>query len=166
MSMVSAVQNAVWSVNKEQPVSNISTIDDLYSHSIDQPRMASTLMGILAGLAMLLAGVGIYGVISYSCGERKREIGIRIAVGADPRSIFALVISRVMGFVFVGIVLGILGALALMRTIEALMYGSQPRDPVVIGAVSFLLAGIAFVAVWLPARRATKIDPMIALRCE
>jgi putative ABC transport system permease protein len=166
MSLLSAVHSAVWAVNKDQPVSNISTIDDLYSHSIEQPRMASTLMGLLAGLAITLAAVGIYGVISYSAGERRREIGIRIAVGADARSIFTLVISRVMGFVFAGIALGILGALALMRSIEALLYGTPPGDPLIMAAVSILLACTALLAGWLPARRATKIDPMIALRCE
>ena len=166
MTMVSAVRAAVWSVNKDQPVSNVSTIDDLYSQSIDQPRMASTLMGLLAGLAIVLAAVGIFGVISYSVGERRREIGIRIAVGADSRAILKLVVGRVMGFVLAGIALGIGGALALTRSIEAMMYGTPSRDPVVIAAVSLLLAATAILASWLPARRATKIDPMIALRCE
>jgi len=123
-------------------------------------------MGLLAGLAILLAAVGIFGVISYSVGERRREIGIRIAVGADSRAILKLVVGRVMGFVLAGIALGIGGALALTRSIEAMMYGTPSRDPVVIAAVSLLLAATAILASWLPARRATKIDPMIALRCE
>ena len=164
--MVSAVRSAVWAVNKDQPVSNISTMDDLYSRSIEQPRMNSTLMGLLAGLAVVLAAVGIYGVISYSVSERRREIGIRIAVGADPRAILKLVLGRVMCFVFGGIVLGIVGALALTRVLETMLYGMAPKDPIVTAGVSLLLAGSAVLASWLPARRATRIDPMIVLRSE
>jgi ABC-type antimicrobial peptide transport system permease subunit len=164
--MASAVRSAVWSVNKDQPVSSISTIDDLYSQSIDHPRMASTLMGLLAGLAVVLAAVGIYGVISYSVSERKREIGIRIAVGADAHTIFKLVVGRVMSFVLGGIVVGIAGALALTRLLETMLYGMSPRDPIIIAGVSLLLAGTAFLASWLPARRAARIDPMIVLRSE
>ena len=166
VTMASAVRSAVWSVNKDQPMSSISTIDDLCSRSIDQPRMASTLMGLLAGLAVVLAAVGIYGVISYSVGERKREIGIRIAVGADGRTIFRLVVGRVMTFVLGGIIVGIGGALALTRFLETMLYGMAPRDPIVIAGVSLLLAGTALLASWLPARRATRIDPMIVLRAE
>jgi ABC-type antimicrobial peptide transport system permease subunit len=128
--------------------------------------MASTLMGLLAGLAVVLAAVGIYGVISYSVSERKREIGIRIAVGADGRTIFRLVVGRVMSFVLGGIVVGIAGALALTRLLETMLYGMSPRDPIIIAGVSLLLAGTAFLASWLPARRATRIDPMIVLRAE
>lgn len=166
VTMASAVRSAVWSVNKDQPVSSISTIDDLYSQSIDHPRMASTLMGLLAGLAVVLAAVGIYGVISYSVSERKREIGIRIAVGADAHTIFKLVVGRVMSFVLGGIVVGIAGALALTRLLETMLYGMSPRDPIVIAGVSLLLAGTALLASWLPARRAARIDPMIVLRSE
>jgi len=128
--------------------------------------MASTLMGLLAGLAVVLAAVGIYGVISYSVSERKREIGIRIAVGADTLTIFRLVVGRVMSFVLGGIVVGIAGALALTRLLETMLYGMSPRDPIVIAGVSLLLAGTALLASWLPARRATRIDPMIVLRSE
>jgi putative ABC transport system permease protein len=166
VTMASAVRSAVWSVNKDQPVSSISTIDDLYSQSFAQPRMASTLMGLLAGLAVVLAAVGIYGVISYSVSERKREIGIRIAVGADARTISRLVVGRVMCFVLGGIVVGIAGALALTRLLETMLYGMSPRDPMVIAGVSLLLAGAALLASWLPARRATRIDPMLVLRSE
>jgi predicted permease len=166
MTMIPAVRAAVWSVNKDQPISNVSTIDDLYSRSIDQSRMASTLMGLLAGLAAMLAAVGIYGVISYSVSERKREIGIRIAVGADAQAIFRLVIGRVMSFVIGGIVVGVGCALAMSRLLENMLYGTPPRDPLIIGGASLLLLVVAFLAGWLPARRATKIDPMVALRSE
>jgi predicted permease len=165
-TMAAAVRSAVWSVNKDQPVSSISTIDDLYSQSIDHPRMASTLMGLLAGLAVVLAAVGIYGVISYSVSERKREIGIRIAVGAGGQTIFRLVVGRAMSFVLGGIVVGIAGALALSRLLDTMLYGMPPRDPMVIAGVSLLLAGTALLASWLPARRAARIDPVIALRSE
>lgn len=166
ITIASAVRSAVWSVNKDQPVSSISTLDDQYSQSIDHPRMASTLMGLLAGLAVVLAAIGIYGVISYSVNERKREIGIRIAVGADGHAILKLVVGRVMSFVLGGIFVGIAGALVLARLLETMLYGMPPRDPIIITGVSLLLAGIAFLASWLPARRATTIDPMIVLRSE
>lgn len=123
-------------------------------------------MGLLAGLAVVLAAVGVYGVISYSVGERRREIGIRIAVGADARAILRLVVGRVICFVVGGIVLGIVGALPLTRLLETMLYGMPPRDPIVLAGVSLVLAATAVLASWLPARRATRIDPMIVLRSE
>ena len=166
LTLASAVRSAVWSVNKDQPVSSISTVDDLYSQSMNHPRMASTLMGLLAVLAVTLAVIGVYGVISYSVAERRREFGIRIAVGAGARAILKHAVGRTIGFVFGGIVLGVVGALAMTRVLESMLYGMPPRDPIIITGVSLLLAGTAFIASWLPARRATRIDPMLVLRTE
>ena len=165
-TMISSLRTAVWTVNKDQPVSSVSTIDELYSRSVDQPRMASRLMALMAALAMVLAGVGIFGVISYSVGERKREIGIRIALGADSRAILRTVVGRVLGWVLTGIVIGIGAALAFTRVLESLLYGMPARDPVVIAGVSLALLSTALLASWLPAQRATRIDPMTTLRCD
>jgi putative ABC transport system permease protein len=166
LTLASAVRSAVWSVNQTQPVSSISTVDDLHSQSMDYPRMASTLMSLLAGLAVVLALIGVSGVISYSVAERRREIGIRIAVGADARAILKLAVGRTFGFVIGGIALGIVGALAMTRILESMLYGMPPKDPIIITGVSLLLAGTALLTSWLPARRATRIDPMIVLRSE
>ena len=166
LTLASAVRSAVWSVNQNQPVSSISTVDDLHSQSMDYPRMASTLMSLLAGLAVVLALIGVSGVISYSVAERRREIGIRIAVGADARAILKLAVGRTFGFVIGGIALGIVGALAMTRILESMLYGMPPKDPIIITGVSLLLAVTAILTSWLPARRATRIDPMIVLRSE
>jgi putative ABC transport system permease protein len=166
LTLASAVRSAVWSVNQTQPVSSISTVDDLHSQSMDYPRMASTLMSLLAGLAVVLALIGVSGVISYSVAERRREIGIRIAVGADARAILKLAVGRTFGFVIGGIALGIVGALAMTRILESMLYGMPPKDPIIITGVSLLLAVTALLTSWLPARRATRIDPMIVLRSE
>jgi putative ABC transport system permease protein len=166
LSLVQAVRGAVWSVNKDQPVSSIATLDDLCSQSMDQPRMSSTLMGLLAGVALILALIGIYGVISYSIGERRREIGIRIALGADRRTILKLVVGRTITFVVCGLVVGTATVIALGRLLETMMYGMSSRDPLVLIVVSVFLAATAIFASWRPAIRATRIDPMVALRSE
>jgi predicted permease len=166
LTLATAVRSAVWSVNQNQPVSSISTVDDLHSQSMDHPRMASTLMSLLAALAVVLALIGVYGVISYSVAERRREFGIRIAVGAGAPAILKLAVGRTIGFVVGGIALGIVGALAMTRVLESMLYGMPPKDPIIIAGVSLLLAGTALLASWLPARRATRIDPMIVLRSE
>jgi len=133
---------------------------------MDQPRMSSTLMGLLAGVALILALIGIYGVISYSIGERRREIGIRIALGADRRTILKLVVGRTITFVVCGLVVGTATVIALGRLLETMMYGMSSRDPLVLIVVSVFLAATAIFASWRPAIRATRIDPMVALRSE
>jgi putative ABC transport system permease protein len=127
-------------------------------------RVAGTVLGIFGLLALMLATVGIYGVMAYSVNQRMHEIGIRMALGAQPRDVLKLVVGRSMVLVGVGVVVGLVAAFALTRVMSSLLYGVSPGDPATFGIVSLLLAGAALVASYIPARRAIKVDPTVALR--
>jgi ABC-type antimicrobial peptide transport system permease subunit len=124
------------------------------------------LLMIFAAVALFLAAVGIYGVLAYTVTQRTRELGIRVAVGSTPRQLFALVVSQGLRVIGLGLVTGILGSLALVRLIQSLLYGVQPTDPLVLTTVATLLAAVGVTACLLPARRATRIDPVVALSDE
>jgi putative ABC transport system permease protein len=141
-------------------------MEDVFSASVAGPRFNTLLLGIFGALALLLAVVGVFGVINYSVAQRTHEIGVRIALGAGRRDIFKLVVGHGMALALVGVGIGLGGALALTRLIAGLLYGVSPNDPWTFVAVSLLLAGVALLACYLPARRAMKVDPMVALRCE
>ena len=129
-------------------------------------RLQAALMGVFATVALLLAGIGIYGVISYSVAQRTQEIGIRAALGATQATLLQLVLSRGVVLTFVGLVFGIFGSLGLTRLMATLLYGVGARDPATMLLVGALLALVAVIACYVPARRATKIDPLLAVRCE
>jgi putative ABC transport system permease protein len=124
------------------------------------------LLGIAATVALLLGAIGIYGVVSYIASQRTGEIGLRLALGAEPAGVVSLILRQSVTVTMIGIGLGLAGALAGGRLIEALLYNVSPRDPVVIGAVTLLLTSIAFIACWLPARRAARLSPLDALRTD
>jgi ABC-type antimicrobial peptide transport system permease subunit len=124
------------------------------------------LLGAFAALALLLAGVGLYGVVSYSVGQRTREIGIRVALGATLRSVVRMTMKQGLELASAGLFIGLAAALALTRLLQSLLFETSPHDPLIYGAVAVGLLGVALLACWLPARRAAKIDPMIALRAE
>jgi ABC-type antimicrobial peptide transport system permease subunit len=123
-------------------------------------------LGFFGGLALLLAAVGIYGVVSYRVGQRTRELGIRMALGAQRSDLLRLVLGKGGLMIFVGAVLGLAGALLLTRLMASLLYGISPRDPLTFLGVTVLLAGVGLLATYIPARRASKVDPTLALRCE
>jgi len=166
MSLAAAVQREVWAVDKDQPVTNIQTLEQVISDSIAPLRFRTLLLGLFAVVALVLATVGIYGVMAYAVMQRTREIGIRMALGAQLRDVLKLVIGQGMRLALIGIALGLLAASALTRLVKSLLFGVSATDPVTFVIVATLLAGMALLACWLPARRATKVDPMIALRCE
>ena len=124
------------------------------------------LMSVFAGLALVLVAVGIYGILSYSVRQRTHEIGIRLAMGAQRKDVLRLVVGQGLKFTFVGLGLGVAGALALSRYLSSQLYGIKPDDPLTFVAVSLLLLAVALLAAYIPARRATKVDPIVALRCE
>jgi ABC-type antimicrobial peptide transport system permease subunit len=166
MSLSGAVRQAIWSIDRSQPVSDVQTLDDLLDHEVAQRRVQATLLGALAALALVLACVGIYGVLSYLVTRRTQEIGVRLALGADSWDILRSVARRGMALTGAGIVLGTVGALALSRLISGMLYGVSANDPVVYGGASLIFALVALAACLIPARRAAKIDPIAALRYE
>ena len=139
---------------------------ELLSHSVAQPRFYIGLLTSFAVIAFALAALGIYGVISYGVTQRTRELGIRIALGADPRVVMRLVLGRGMLLTLIGMSIGLVGSLALTRLMSGLLFGISPTDPMTFALATMLLAGVAIAACYLPARRATKVDPITALRCE
>jgi putative ABC transport system permease protein len=160
------VQNAVWALDKDQPISEVGTMDHWLSDSLASRRLNMLLLGIFAALGLALAAVGIYGVISYSVTQRTHEIGIRMALGARRGDVLQLVVGQGFALTFLGVVIGIAGALGLTRFLSSMLYGIRPADPLTFVGVSMILAGVALLASYIPARRAMKVDPMVALRYE
>jgi predicted permease len=166
MRLAGAVRQAIWSIDRNQPVSKVQTLDDLLDHEVAQRRVQATLLGALAALALVLACVGIYGVLSYLVTRRTQEFGVRLALGADSWDILRSVARRGMALTGAGIVLGTAGALALSRLISGMLYGVSSSDPLVYGGAALIFALVALAACLIPARRAAKIDPISALRYE
>ena len=166
LGLVGAVQEAVWSLNRSAPVSSVTTLEQAIANAVWQPRFNLILIGLFAGLALLLAAVGIYGVMACAVTQRTQEIGIRMALGAQKRDVLKLVVGHGMRLALIGLLAGVAGALALTQLMANLLYQVKPADPMTFAVVCALLAGIVLLACWLPARRAAKVDPMTALRSE
>jgi putative ABC transport system permease protein len=164
--LTSAVRAAISAIDPDQPIFEMQTLDDARAGNQAPARLSTSLLGFFGGLALLLAAVGIYGVVSYRVGQRTRELGIRVALGAQRSDLLRLVLGKGGLMIFVGAVLGLAGALFLTRLMASLLYGISPRDPLTFSAVTLLLTGVGFLASYIPARRASKVDPTIALRCE
>ena len=161
-----SVERAIWSVNPDQTIGRMLNMDTLAASSATVPRLRFVLLAVFSVLALVLAAVGLYGLIAYAVGTRTREIGIRMALGAQANHVFKLVVAegaRVVGF---GIILGVLGTLALSELAAGIVFGVSPRDPVVLILVSMVLGAVGLIAAAIPARRATRIDPNVALRGE
>jgi putative ABC transport system permease protein len=164
--LIPAIRDEVWAVDKDQPVTDIKTMNQSVADSISPQRLNAILLAIFASLALVLATIGIYGVMAYSVTQQTREIGIRIALGAQSSDVIKLVVGRGMSLVLTGVVIGLAGALALTRVMTSLLYGVSATDAITFAGVSVLLITIALLATYVPALRATRVDPMIALRCE
>ena len=165
-NMAASVRKAVWEIDKDQPVSNIKTMEEILADSIARQRFSMLLLGVFAGVALLLAAVGIYGVMSYSVAQRTHEIGIRMALGAQTGAVLKLAVGYGLKLVVAGVLIGLIAAFALTRLMSTLLFGVTPTDPATFALISLLLIGVAAVASYIPARRATKVDPLIALRYE
>jgi putative ABC transport system permease protein len=166
LSLAAAVRKTVWEVDKDQPVSDIRTMEDILSESIARQRFSMLLLGIFAALALVLAAVGIYGVMSYSVAQRTREIGLRMALGAKASDVLKLVVGQGLKLVLIGVVFGLAAAFILTRVMSSLLFGVTATDPTTFIIISLVLISVAVLASYIPARRATKVDPMIALRYE
>jgi putative ABC transport system permease protein len=148
------------------PVSNIATMDSIVSRSVAPRRFNMSLLAVFAAIALVLAIVGIYGVLAYSVARRTAEIGLRAALGATPRNILTLIIAQGMQPIAIGIALGLAGALGLSRSLTGMLYGIQPADPLTYVSVAGLMLLVALFSCYVPARRALRVDPAIALREE
>jgi ABC-type antimicrobial peptide transport system permease subunit len=166
LSISDTIRREVHSIDPSVAVANFSSMEFMAGNSILQYRFNMTLMGVFGTVALLLSVIGIYGVLSYQVGRRAREMGIRLALGADSRKLLRLVVGQGMFLTTVGIVIGLAGALALSHVLTALLYGITPRDPVTLIVVGLMLGAAAFLACYIPARRAAKVHPMVALRYE
>jgi predicted permease len=160
------VQQAVWSVNPNLPLARVRTMQQIYDESMAQTSFVLVILGIAAAVTLLLGLVGIYGVIAYIVAQRRREVGIRMALGAQSESVQRIFVTRGLSLAAIGLTLGLIGAAALMRLLSALLFGVNPFDPITYAAVVAALGLVALIATWLPARQATRVDPMLALRAE
>ncbi len=165
-SLVDAIRAEVWAVDPDVPVTDIQTGEEVVAGSLARRQFTMSLLALFAGLAVALASVGLYGVLSYAVGQQTREIGIRMVLGADPRVVVGAVMRNGVGLTVIGLLIGLGGALAVGRVLESQLYGVQPTDPVSFAAAAVALITTAFFASLVPARRATRVDPMAALRTQ
>jgi putative ABC transport system permease protein len=164
--LIAAAREQVKAVDSDQPIYNIRTMEEIRGESVAPQRLNLMLLSIFAGIAFVLAIVGIYGVMSYAVTQRTHEIGIRMAIGAQPRDVFRMILGQGMFLTIVGMVAGLLGAFGLTRLMATMLFGVRPTDPLTFAGVAVLLALVALVACYIPGRRATKVDPVNSLRYE
>ncbi|HLN97217.1 MAG TPA: ABC transporter permease [Pyrinomonadaceae bacterium] len=164
--LIAAVRQQVKVIDPDQPIYSIRTMDDIRAESVAPERLNLTLLTIFAGIALVLAIVGTYGVMSYSVTQRTHEIGIRMAIGAQPRDVFRMVVRQGMMLALIGVGCGLLGAFGLTRLMTSMLFGVEPTDPATFTAIAVLLTGVALVACYVPGRRATRVDPVVSLRYE
>jgi putative ABC transport system permease protein len=166
MGMVAAVSREIHVVDPDQPISVIATMAELLGEETKQRRVGMMLLATFAGIALLLAALGIYGALAYFVAQRTREIGVRVALGAQTSDVMKMVIKQGMRLTSFGVGIGLIGGLALARLMKSLLFGVTATDPLTFAAVAALLASVAMMACYIPARRATKVDPVVAFRCE
>ena len=166
MSLAGSVRNAIWSVDKDQAVADIDTMDHIVAEAVVRQRFSMVLLGFFAAVALLLASVGIYGVMSYSVAQRTREIGIRMALGARRADVLQMTVKAGLKLVCAGMLLGVAAAFILTRVMATLLYGISATDPITFAGISIVLLAVAIFASYVPALRATKVDPIVALRAQ
>ena len=153
-------------LDKNAPIFHVVTLDQYFAQSVAGPRFNTVLLSGFAALAVLLACLGVYGVMSYMVVQRTHEIGLRMALGAEKRDLLTMVLGKGLKMAIIGVGIGLVGALGLTHFLASLLYGVRPADPLTFIVVSVVLTGMTLLASYIPARRATKVDPMQALRCE
>jgi predicted permease len=165
-SLRGVIEAAVRESDVSLPIIRYRGMEEVFAESVSRPRLLANLLGIFAALALLLAALGTYGILSYMVSERRREIGIRMALGAAQRTVVQMIMSQGVAIAAAGLVIGLAGALALNRVMASLLFGVEPTDPMTFLSVSATIVGVALVACFLPAWRAAQVDPMVVLRDE
>jgi putative ABC transport system permease protein len=165
-SVVEAIRAEIRRVAPDLPIAGTLTMDEAVAASVAAPRFRTLLLGLFATTAMLIATCGLYGLMAYAVTQRRREIGVRMALGATPSDVLRLVLTRALRIVVAGLVVGLVGAAGVTRVLQTFLFGVTPTDPMVFAVVTLLLLAVGLLAAWPPARRATQIDPWAALRAE
>jgi putative ABC transport system permease protein len=165
-AVMSGIRAVARQLDPHATLTDVATMEQIVSNSITRPRMYAVLVGIFSLVAVSLAVIGLYGLMAYSVAQRTREIGVRVALGAGRRDVMRLVLAHSLALTAAGILLGISGAAGLARYLESLLFGLRPLDPETFGAVALLFGAVAMLASYVPARRAARVDPLVALRCE
>jgi putative ABC transport system permease protein len=165
-SVVDGIRTEIHEVAPDLPIAGVVTMDEAVAASVAAPRFRTVLLGLFATAAMLIATCGLYGLMAYAVTQRRREIGVRIALGATRRDVLRLVLTRALRIVAAGLIVGLAGAVVVTRVLQSFLFGVTPTDPIAFTIVTLLLMAVGLMAAWLPARRATKIDPSAALRAE
>jgi ABC-type lipoprotein release transport system permease subunit len=166
LTLTSSARQAVRQLDPQLAITNIRSMEQLLDFSVAQQRFMMLLLAVFGGVALSLAAIGIYGIMSYAVKRRTREIGIRMALGGSPRDVVRLVVGQGMQLAVIGLGVGIIAALAATKLMADMLFGITPRDPVTFGTITVLLAAVALFASWIPARRAVRTDPTTALRTE
>ena len=166
LAMTRRIEDAIWSLDRDQTITTVFTFDDIMSEAVARPRLLTVLLALFGGLGLLLGSLGIYGVLAYLVSQRQREIGVRLALGAQRGDVLRLVVWRGLALAVVGVVVGLVGAVMLTRFMQGVLYGVEATDPLTFAVVAVGLLGIAILASWLPARRAAGVDPAVAIRYE
>ena len=165
-ALTNSLRRELAALDRSIPLTSVRIFDDYVSRSLARPRFNALLLSIFAGTALLLTAIGIYGVMAYSVSQRTNEIGNRIALGAGKSSIFRLVVGQAMSLVGISLLIGLAGAFAATRLLSSLLFGVGAADPATFVGIVLLVSAVAFLASWIPARRATRVNPIIALRAE
>jgi putative ABC transport system permease protein len=166
LSLATSVRNSVWAVDKDQTVANMDSMEHIVAGAVARQRFSMLLLAIFAGVALVLAAVGIYGVMSYSVAQQTREIGIRMALGAQRSDVLKMTIKQGLKLVGLGLVIGLAAAFVLTRVMATLLFGISATDPLTFITISFVLLVVAMVASYIPSVRAMRVDPMVALRYQ
>jgi ABC-type antimicrobial peptide transport system permease subunit len=166
MALVPSIRQAIWSIDPQQPIAGVFTFDESLDLALARPRLLVVLLGSFGVLGLVLGAVGIYGVLAALVNQRQREIGVRIVLGARPADVVRMVVGRGLALAVAGVAIGLVGAWLLTGFLRAVLYGVGATDPATFAAVVVVLAAAALVASWLPAMRATRVDPAVAIRAD
>jgi predicted permease len=166
LAMTRAVRDAIWSIDRDQTITSIFALSSAVGDSVARPRLLATLLALFGVLGLMIGGIGLYGVLAYFVSHRRREIGVRVALGAVPGSVQRMVVRRGLWLASLGILIGLAGAAMLTRFMRSVLFGVAATDPATFGGVAVVLHLVAFLASWIPGRRAARVDPLIAMRAE